>query len=42
MEYQKEINFNTPNHPTKFCTKIWVEINDDACGMYNSNSQIKF
>ena len=20
----------------------WAEINDDACGMYNTNSQIKF
>ena len=32
MEYQKMINFldNTPNHPSKFNTKNWVEINDDT------------
>ena len=30
MEYQKMINLldNTPNHPFKFNTKNWVEIND--------------
>ena len=30
MEYQKIINFleNTPNQPTKFRTKNWVEINE--------------
>ena len=33
---------NTPNQPSKFSTNIWVEINDDACGMYNKNGQIKF
>ena len=33
---------NTPNQPTKFRTKNWVEINDDARGTYNINSQIKF
>ena len=31
-----------PNQPTKFSPKNWVEINDDARGMYNTNSQIKF
>ena len=43
MEYQK-INLldNTPNQPTKFRTKNWVEINDDSRGTYNTNSQIKF
>ena len=32
MGYQKIINFleNAPNQPTKFTTKNWVEINDDA------------
>ena len=42
MEYQK-INLleNTPNQPTKFRTKNWVEINDDSRGTYNTNSQIK-
>ena len=33
---------NTPNQPTNFRTKNWVEINDDSRGMYNTNSQIKF
>ena len=33
---------NTPNQPTKFRTKNCVEINDDAGGTYNTNSQIKF
>ena len=27
---------------TKFRTKNWAEINDDARGTYNTNSQIKF
>ena len=33
MEYKK-INLleNTPNQPTKFRTKNWVEINDDSRG----------
>ena len=44
MEYQNIINLweNTPNQPTKFRTKNWVEINDDSRGMYNTNNQIKF
>ena len=44
MEYQKTINLldNTPNQPSKFRPKNWVEINDDSRGTYNSNSQIKF
>ena len=44
MEYQTIINLldNTPNQPTKFRKKNWVEINDDARGMYNTNIQIKF
>ena len=33
---------NTQNQPAKFRTKKWVEINDDARGTYNTNSQIKF
>ena len=32
---------NTPNQPTKFRTKNWVEINDNTSG-YILNSQIKF
>ena len=44
MEYQKIINLldNTPNQPYKFRTKNWIEINDDAHGTYNTNSQIEF
>ena len=44
MEYQKIINLleNTPNQPSKFRTKNWVEINDESRGTYNANSQIKF
>ena len=44
MEYQKIINLsdNTPNQPTKFRTRSWVEINDDARGTYNANCQIRF
>ena len=44
MEYLKTINLldNTPNQPTKFRTKNWIEINDDALGSYNKDSQIKF
>ena len=33
---------NTTYQPSKFGTNNWVEINDDVCGMYNTNSQIKF
>ena len=33
---------NTPNQPTTFRKKKRVEINDDACGTYNKNSEIKF
>ena len=44
MEYQKIMNLldNTPNQPTKFRKKNWVETSDDARGTYNTNSQIKF
>ena len=44
MEYQKIINLleNTPNQPTMFGTKNWVEINDKSCGTYNTNNQIRF
>ena len=44
MENKKIINFlhNTPNQLTKFRTKKQVEINDDARGTYNTNSQITF
>ena len=33
---------NTPNQPSKFRTKSWVEVNDESRGTYNVNSQIKF
>ena len=44
MEYRKIISLfeNTPNLPSKFRTKNWVEINDDLYGTYKTNSQIKF
>ena len=44
MEYQKVINLldNTLTKPSKFRTKNWVKINDDARGMYNTKSKIKF
>ena len=32
---------NTPNQLSKFRTKNWIEINDNARGTYNTNSQIK-
>ena len=32
---------NTPNQPTKFRTKNWVEINDDPRGTYGTKSQIE-
>ena len=37
-EYQKIINLldNTNNQPSKFRAKTWVEVNDDACGAYNT------
>ena len=31
----------TLNQPTRFRTKIWVKIIDEACGTCNANSQIK-
>ena len=44
LEYKKIINLldNTPNEPSKFRTKIWVEINDESRWTHNENSQIKF
>ena len=44
MKYQKIIYLldNKPNQPSKFRTKNWIEINDDARGTYNTNTQIKF
>ena len=44
MEYQKIANLidETPNQPSKFGTKNWVEINDESREAYDVNSQIKF
>ena len=45
MEYQKIANLiddDTPNQPSKFKTRNWVEINDESRRAYNVNSQIKF
>ena len=45
MEYQKIANLiddNTLNQPSKFRTRNWIEINDEARGAYNVNIQIKF
>ena len=41
MEYQKIANLlnDGSNKPSKFRTKIWVEINDDV---YSPNKQIRF
>ena len=44
MESQKITNLldNTPNQPSKFKTKNWVEINNGSYEMYSNASQIKF
>ena len=44
MEYRKIINLldNTPNQPSKFRTRNWFEINDEAQGTYHFSNQIKF
>ena len=44
MKYQKIISLldNAPNQATKFTPKNWIEINDDAHGTCNTNSQTKF
>ena len=44
MEYQKIVNLvdNTPDQPSKFRTKNWVEINDEWKESYNTGSDIKF
>ena len=33
---------NTPNQPSKFKTKNWVEINYESQGTYNKDNQIRF
>ena len=44
MEYQDIIKLldNENTQPSKFRTKDWAEINDDARETYNTNSRIKF
>ena len=44
MEYQKISNLlnGESNKPSKFRTRNWVEINDEARGTYSPNKQIKF
>ena len=44
MEYQKIANLliDGPNKPSKFRTRNWVEINDQARGTYSHNKQIRF
>ena len=42
MKKKKKLLDKTLNHTSKFRTKNWVEINDDARGTYNKDSQIKF
>ena len=44
MEYQKTSNMlhDASNQPSKFRTRNWVEINDEARGTYSPNKQIKF
>ena len=44
MKYWKIINLldNTPDQPSKFRTKKWVEINDESKESYSTGSNIKF
>ena len=44
MDYKKMINLldNTPNHPSRFKSKIWVEINDESRRTYNKVNQTRF
>ena len=44
MEYQKIANLlnDESSKPSKFRTRNWVEINDEARGTYSPNKQIKF
>ena len=45
MEYQKVLNLldnNLSNQPSKFRTKIWVEINDQLRESYRASSTIRF
>ena len=44
MEYQKIANLlnDESSKSSKFRTRNWVEINDEARSTYSSNKQIKF
>ena len=44
MEYQKIANLlnDESKKPSKFRTRNWIEINDEARGTYSPNKQIKF
>ena len=42
MEHQKIANLIKSNQPSKFRTRNWVEINDEARGTHSPNKQIKF
>ena len=44
MEYQKRANLlkDGSNKPSKFRTRNWAEINNEARGTYSHNKQIKF
>ena len=44
MEYQKVANLldNTPDQPSKFRTKNWVEINGESKESYGTGSDIRF
>ena len=43
MGYRKIINLldNTPNQPSKFRARNWVEINDESWEMYDANNDLK-
>ena len=44
MEYQKITNLldNSSNHPSKFRTRDWIQINNNIRGIYSPNKQIRF
>ena len=42
MEYQKIINLLDNTSNSHLNTGHWVEINDDSCSMYYTNSQSRF
>ena len=43
IEYQKITNLlnDESNKPSKFRTRNWVEINDEARGAYSPNKQVR-